>query len=94
LVVGGESENEWDDFSEFVGGLEFGLNGIFLGLNGIDFLGFFRIYRNISFVDYTFGYIVIRMDERILRISPILTDFFRIYARNPSKKTKKICTNP
>jgi hypothetical protein len=45
--------------------------GFFLGLNGIDFLGFLGF----SFLGYTFGDFVIRMEVRILRISRIGTDF-------------------
>jgi hypothetical protein len=44
--------------------LELGLNKIFLGLNKIDFFGIFRILMGI------------RMDVRILGISPIGTDAF------------------
>jgi hypothetical protein len=48
--------------------LELGLNGIFFGLNGIDFFWIFWIF--------IFGYILIRIDVRILQISLIGTDFF------------------
>jgi hypothetical protein len=34
-----------------------------------------QIFGEVSFLGYTFRYIVIRMDVRILRISPIGTDF-------------------
>jgi hypothetical protein len=59
----------------FCGTLELGLNGIFLGLNKIDFVGFAGLKWDVSFLGYTFGYIEIRIDVRILRISPIRTDF-------------------
>jgi hypothetical protein len=36
----------------------------------------FNIFWDVSFLGYTFGYIVIQIDVRIQRISPIRTDFF------------------
>jgi hypothetical protein len=54
--------------------------GFFLGLNGIDFLGFIGLKWDISFLGYTFRYIAIRIDVRIPRISRIRTDFFYFFA--------------
>jgi hypothetical protein len=39
-------------------------------------MGFFGMFHSVRKVGYNFGYIVIRMDVRILRISPMDTDFF------------------
>ncbi|MEN9612867.1 MAG: hypothetical protein RLZZ628_3681 [Bacteroidota bacterium] len=61
--------------------MEFGLNGIFLGLNGIDFLGFMGCS--------IFGYILIRIDVRILRISRIRTDFFIFLPKTKHLGSKK-----
>jgi hypothetical protein len=66
--------------------LELGLNGIFGGLNRIDFLGFLGFFRDVSFFGYTSGYIMIRMDVRIERISPIDTDFFEFQCLVLGKK--------
>ncbi|MEN9610910.1 MAG: hypothetical protein RLZZ628_1724 [Bacteroidota bacterium] len=46
---------------------------------------------DVSFLGYTFGYIVIQMDVRISRISPMGTDFFLSFRRNLSflRKDKK-----
>ncbi|MEN9611634.1 MAG: hypothetical protein RLZZ628_2448 [Bacteroidota bacterium] len=48
-----------------------------------------RFNRDISFRAKSRLQMGIRTDVRISRISPIRTDFFRIPARNPSKKQKK-----
>jgi hypothetical protein len=66
---------------------ELGLNGIFLGLNGIDFFG---ILWDVSFLD-TLGY---EWMYGFYGFHGGGTDFFGIHAGNPSKKTKKIRTNP
>jgi hypothetical protein len=42
--------------------------------------------RDVSFLSYIFGYIGIQIDVRILRISPIGTDFFEPNALLPAKK--------
>jgi hypothetical protein len=67
--------------------LELGLNGIFLGLNGIDFLGFYEMLH-----------FWIHCDTNGCTDFTDFTDWYRfflgIHARNPSKKTKKIRTNP
>jgi hypothetical protein len=48
-----------------------------------------QIYRDVSFLGYTFGYIRIQMDVRILRISQIHTDFFLFFCLKPSIGVKK-----
>jgi hypothetical protein len=45
-----------------------------------------RIKWDVSFLGYTLGYIVIRMDVRILQISQIGTDFFEPQCFVSSKK--------
>jgi hypothetical protein len=66
-------ENRWN--------LELGLNGIFLGLNRIDF---FRIL--VGFLGVRGG---IRIDVRIVRISQIRTDFLELQCLVSSKKNSK-----
>jgi hypothetical protein len=61
---------------------KFGGNSVFKGM-------FHRVRK----VGYTFGYIVIQMDVRILQISPIGTDFFYFFAGNKALELKKIRTN-
>ncbi|MEN9611933.1 MAG: hypothetical protein RLZZ628_2747, partial [Bacteroidota bacterium] len=52
---------------------------------GHRFCGFSRIFWDVLFL----GYIVIRMDVRISRISPIRTDFFGKNVEFSAKNRKK-----
>jgi hypothetical protein len=49
----------------------------------------FDFFWDVSFLGYTLGYIGIQMDVRILRISPIGTDFLEPQCWVLGKKRKK-----
>jgi hypothetical protein len=69
--------------------LELGLNGIFLGLNKIDFLGLFGLKWDVSFCEKNGLQIVIRIDVRMERISRMRYGFFFIFCSKPSIGVKK-----
>jgi hypothetical protein len=74
---------------ENVDPLELGLNGIFLGLNKIDFLGLFGLKWDVSFCEKNGLQIVIRIDVRMERISRMRYGFFLFFTQNKALGLKK-----